>query len=203
MGELTLAAGALDPLFADDRTMADLEARFGPPVEWVTRRPVLAHELAMIRASSRGWRAHDVTFFIRDPAGRIAAIRKPSFPPGAFRVPSGGVRRGEEFLAGVQREALEETGLRIELERYLLRVRATFTHAGDAIGWTSHVFSARGEGELRPRDTDEVAEARWVTTAELQGPIRAALLRSGRSLLAYRVALTDRALALADRRPSG
>jgi hypothetical protein len=46
-------------------------------------------------------------------------------------------------------------------------------------------------GELDPIDTEEIAEARWATIEELQGPIRAELLETGWDLLRYRVALTD------------
>jgi hypothetical protein len=51
------------------------------------------------------------------------------------------------------------------------------------------------DGDLDPLDTDEIAEARWGTTAELAGPIRARLLATGRALWRYRVALHDAALA--------
>jgi len=46
-------------------------------------------------------------------------------------------------------------------------------------------------GEIDPVDTHEIAEARWATLSELQGPLRASLLETGWGLLRYRVALTD------------
>jgi hypothetical protein len=48
---------------------------------------------------------------------------------------------------------------------------------------------------LAPLDTDEIADARWGTAAELAGPIRERLLGTGRALWRYRVALHDTALA--------
>jgi hypothetical protein len=68
------------------------------------------------------------------------------------------------------------------------------------IDWRTHVFSARtAEQELRPIDTHEISAARWGTTTELAGPIRARLLETGRMLWRYRVALHDAALvALVD-----
>jgi hypothetical protein len=63
---------------------------------------------------------------------------------------------------------------------------------GGSIDWTSHVLEAtQVAGELHPIDTVEIAEARWATLAELQGPIRQALLDTGWGLFRYRVALTD------------
>ena len=45
-----------------------------------------------------------------------------------------------------------------------------------------------------PIDTHEISAARWGTTAELAGPIRARLLETGRALWRYRVELHDAAL---------
>ena len=64
------------------------------------------------------------------------------------------------------------------------------------IDWRTHVFSARTAAEeLEPIDVREIAAARWGTTAELAGPLRAAMLETGRALWGYRVALHDAALA--------
>ena len=57
-------------------------------------------------AGSSPERRHDVTFFVLDPAGRLALIQKPSYPQGVWRPPGGGVRPGERFETGVEREAL-------------------------------------------------------------------------------------------------
>lgn len=174
----------------------ELEARFGRPARWSARVPVSAEELAMVRASMKGWRRHDVTFFVLDPNRRVAAIRKPFHPPGVFRVPSGGVKPGEDFVAGVRREAREELGLDVELVRYLLRAEAVFEVDDAEQPWTSHVMLARGDGPLAPEDAEEIAEARWLTLQELQGPVRNALLDSRRGLLRYRAELTDRVVWL-------
>ncbi|HEY5596184.1 MAG TPA: NUDIX hydrolase [Candidatus Bipolaricaulota bacterium] len=177
------------------------ERRFGTPETlWIVQR-IGADELAMVRGSTKARRTHDVTFFILD-GPKVVVIKKPFFPPGAYRVPSGGVHPGEAFEAGVQREALEETGLSIRLDRYLLRVEACFVCGGERERWFTHVFSARAvEGALGARDTHEIAEVRWSTLEELQGPIRKVLLATQRGLFAYRVALTDKAVSLLDKFP--
>ena len=57
------------------------------------------------------------------------------------------------------------------------------------------MFSARTEAEeLDPLDTHEISAARWGSTEELAGPIRARLLETGRALWRYRVALHDASL---------
>jgi ADP-ribose pyrophosphatase YjhB (NUDIX family) len=136
-----------------------------------------------------------VTFFVFDASERLALIQKPSYPPEVWRPPGGGVRPGEEFEAGVQREALEELGVEIVVERFLVSSEATFRADGRVIEWRTHVFSARTQtDELHPIDTREIAAARWGTTSELAGPLRAAMLETGRALWRYRVALHDTTL---------
>ncbi|MFQ6111270.1 MAG: NUDIX domain-containing protein [Nitrospinota bacterium] len=147
----------------------------------------------LLRTKRQG-RAHDVTLFIQEK-GRIAVIRKPGYPEGVYRTPSGGVERGEDFARGAAREALEETGLIVELERYILRIRAILTQGAQRTSWTTHVFSARARGgEPIPKDTREIAEARFATIEELRGPLHRALMASGSGGLAYRAALTQAAL---------
>jgi 8-oxo-dGTP pyrophosphatase MutT (NUDIX family) len=175
--------------------LAPVEARFGRPVEEAITVAIGPEEMQMVVASTRGQtRIHDVTVFAVNPAGRIACIRKPSFPPGGFRAPSGGVKVGEDLEQGVLRELWEETGVTARLERYLLRVTATFTCPGfPPQPWRTHVFSATCPDHTTVvHDTKEVAEAAFLTLDELLGPVRQRLAATGRGLLAYRIWLTDR-----------
>jgi ADP-ribose pyrophosphatase YjhB (NUDIX family) len=176
-----------------EAVLAPLRERYGEPRPLRWDGEVSAAEYAL--AGGSPGRRHDVTFFVFDPAGRLALIQKPSYPPGIWRPPGGGVRPGEEFEAGVRREALEELGVEIELERFLVSSEATFRSGNGVIEWRTHVFAAStGAGELRPIDTYEIAAARWGTTDELGGTLRAAMLATGRALWRYRVALHDAAL---------
>ena len=122
-------------------------------------------------------------------------LGKPHFEPGIWRPPGGGVKPGEDFEAGVQREALEETGLGVELERYLVAAEARFLYEPYDVPWRTHVFLASTTGDaLEPQDHEEIAAARWGTLAELDGTLRERLLATGRGFWRYRVALHDAAL---------
>jgi 8-oxo-dGTP pyrophosphatase MutT (NUDIX family) len=181
--------------FVDEALLAPARARYGEPQALVLEQPVSQAELDLVVASGRYGRRHDFTFFVFN-GERLALIRKPHFLPGVWRPPSGGIRQGEPLERGIAREAREELGVEIALERYLLRTEVRFTHGGDAIDWRTHVFSATTAAEeLVPTDTIEIAAARWGTLDELAGPIRAAGLATGRGLWQYRVALHDAALA--------
>ena len=176
-----------------EAVLAPLRKRYGEPQPLYWEGEVSAQELALAGSSPK--RRHDVTFFVFDPGGRLALIQKPSYPEGVWRPPGGGVRPGEQFERGVQREACEELGIHVELERFLVTTEATFRGPGGTIDWRTHVFSASTDEELLdPIDTHEISAARWGTAEELAGPIRARLLETGRALWRYRVALHDAAL---------
>lgn len=185
-------------MYIDEEDVAAAENLFGSPVVTGMEYEIKPWEYDVVDGSMYKGRAHDVTMFIRgleDP-GRIVVVKKPFFPPGAFRVPSGAANPGEGLLNGALREAKEETGLDIELLRYLVRISARFS-CGERkpIDWTTHIFEARQVGGvLDPIDTEEIAEARWATLDELQGTYRGALVEAGWDLFRYRVALTDLAV---------
>ena len=182
---------ALIPMFISHEAILELEKKYGNPEELSLAYEMTEHEFAVVRGSQKHGRAHDVTLFIIND-GQVVVIKKPMYPPGAFRAPSGGIAPGEPFEEGALREAYEETGLVVSLEKYILRAKVRFSHCSDIIDWTSHVFTAKSSGrELQPIDTHEIAEARFVTIDELMGSIRSALLSSGSTGLRYRSDLND------------
>jgi 8-oxo-dGTP pyrophosphatase MutT (NUDIX family) len=176
-----------------DDVLAPLRARYGSPIELDWTGDITEREHALATYNPK--RTHDVTLFILDPGNRIALIRKPQFADGIWRPPGGGIKPGEDFTAGAEREALEETGLRVTLDRYLVAARASFFYEPHDVRWRTHVFSARTtDTELEPQDAEEIAGARWGTLDELGGSLREALLGTGHALWRYRVALHDAAL---------
>jgi 8-oxo-dGTP pyrophosphatase MutT (NUDIX family) len=141
-------------------------------------------------------RAHDVTVLILR-GDELAVVRKPDYPPNAYRAPSGGVHPEESFLDGAAREAWEETGLRVRIEGYLLRIHVTFTHRKEKANWTTHVMVAKLiSGELDPVDREEIESARWVGWDELIKTVNPILVKSGLGGLAYRAQLHKRSREL-------
>jgi ADP-ribose pyrophosphatase YjhB (NUDIX family) len=172
---------------------ATLRKRYGTPalLEWDGKISDVEWGVATYNPT----RFHDVTLFILDPSQRLALIRKPHFASNVWRPPGGGVKPGEDPTDAAVREALEETGLRVELARYLVLARAVFRNGGRELPWETHVLLARTDDtELAPGDPGEIAEARWGTLAELAGPLREILLGTGRAFWRYRVALHAAAL---------
>lgn len=178
----------------DETMLAHVQATFGTPVALPWEGEISDAEWAI--ATHNPARTHDVTLFILDHAHRLALIRKPQFPHDVWRPPGGGIHPGEDFVAGAVREALEETGLHVELRRYLVKTEALFTNAGRELHWRTHVFHAETrDTDIAVGDPVEIAEARWGTLDELAGPLRERLLATDRAFWRYRVALHDAALA--------
>lgn len=176
----------------DEETLARVRERYGEPAALYWEGEVTEEELAL--ATYNPARRHDVTIFVFH-GPRLALIRKPHFAPGIWRTPGGGIKPGEGFEHAVVREAREEIGADVVVDRYLVRADAVFRCGGVALPWTTHVVSATtAANELAPTDTAEIAEARWGTADELAGPIRQRLLATGRALWRYRVALHDASL---------
>ena len=178
-------------MYISDEIILELEKKYGQPEEKSFAYEMTDREFGVVRGSQKHGRAHDVTLFIIKD-GQVVVIRKPMYPPGAYRAPSGGIAPGEPFEVGALREAYEETGLVVSLEKYTLRAKVRFSHRSEVINWTSHVFTASSIGsELQPIDTHEIAEARFVTVDELMGSIKNELLVSGSTGLRYRSELND------------
>jgi 8-oxo-dGTP pyrophosphatase MutT (NUDIX family) len=177
----------------DETVLAPLRERYGEPTALEWEGEISEHEHSLATYNPR--RSHDVTLFIFN-GDRLALIRKHGFEPEIWRPPGGGVKEGEDFVDAVAREALEETGLRVELDRYLVAATARFVYVPYDVPWRTHIFSATtADDELAPQDTDEIEAARWGTLAELGGPLRERLLATGRAFWRYRVALHDAATA--------
>jgi ADP-ribose pyrophosphatase YjhB (NUDIX family) len=180
-------------MHVDEAILDPVRARFGTPARLDWEGEISDVEWAV--ATYNPTRTHDVTLFILDPQQRLALIRKPQFESDVWRPPGGGIHLGEDFVAGAVREALEETGLHVELRRYLVETRALFTNGGRELRWRTHVFLAEtSDTEIVACDQGEIAEARWGTLDELAGPLRKRLLATGRAFWRYRVALHDAAL---------
>jgi ADP-ribose pyrophosphatase YjhB (NUDIX family) len=185
-------------LSAED--ISRMEQRYGVPAVERMSFEMGEREWANLRGSQAHGRAHDVTLFVFHK-GRLAVIAKHNYPPGLYRAPSGGVLPGESMAEGIAREMMEETGLAIRLQRYVLRVHVDFTRRTEKIAWTTHVFTGeRVAGRIRPRDTQEIREARWADLGELASGVKEKLLSSGSAGLRYRALLHDRVMEEVEKR---
>lgn len=97
----------------------------------------------------------EVCMVIRRPSGRLLLSTKAFYPPGAHRLPTGGIDAGEAIEAAVRREAREETGLDLDLRRFLGAVTYQDGAAGPPVFHTfAFLLDERG-GTLGPLDLQE------------------------------------------------
>ncbi|UCE23789.1 MAG: NUDIX hydrolase [Candidatus Zixiibacteriota bacterium] len=187
-------------MYITRETIDELIERFGQPERAEFKIPVDEKEYDRIKSSQKGDRAHDVTLYIVKD-GKIVVIAKHLYPPGMYRAPSGGIARGEEFIEGAKREAREETGCEIELEKFLLISKVAFElvpRDGRAISWSSYVFQARYTGgDFDFTDTKEIKEVRLADLSEF-AEFSEIMRDQPIGGLHYRAALHDRAKSLLD-----
>ncbi len=105
--------------------IARIEATYGQPRALDVDVAMTGWEFGLLRYSKRDGRYRDATILI-PMHGKLVCIVKHAYPDGIARPPSGGVVPGEPIDSAAEREAYEETGLRVRLRRYLLAVSCWF-----------------------------------------------------------------------------
>jgi NAD+ diphosphatase len=117
----------------------------------------------------------EVVLFIQRRNGNLLLHTKDFYPAGVMRVPSGGIKPGEAVTTAAHREALEETGLQVAIERFLTLVEFEFHWQRQVTRYPSYGFLLHEvEGDLRCLDPDErIAAFREVPFSELPAIARA------------------------------
>lgn len=95
-----------------------------------------------------------------DERGRILVVRT-TYLGRQWMLPGGRVERGETPHAAAAREALEETGINVAVERLVL---IDAHHARD----TSFVFAAHVTGGSLDPQLGEIAEVGWMSRDEIE-----------------------------------
>lgn len=98
---------------------------------------------------------------ITDDAERLLLIHGATWQPGRYSVVAGFVEAGESLEAAVEREALEETGIKISQASYCSSQPWPFPRS------LMFAFTARADGQQEPKaDMQEVGHAFWVSREE-------------------------------------
>lgn len=118
-------------------------------------------------------RTAEVVLALRRPGDRFLLHTKDFYPSGAYRLLTGGVQPGEDLLAAVQREAFEETGLTVTVERFIGIIHHWFARGEQQVPFASFVFTlAETDAAPEKQDSEErISDYREVT---LDGVLEAA-----------------------------
>jgi 8-oxo-dGTP pyrophosphatase MutT (NUDIX family) len=114
----------LDPRIEQEIT--ELTQRFGEPV----RRDVSLPNEGLFDPLGKPDRYGEVCMVVRRPNGRLLTARKTFYPGNAYRLLTGGIGHGEPILDALLRETEEETGLEVEVRRFLAVIGYTLDRTG-------------------------------------------------------------------------
>lgn len=158
----------------DEKEVAELARRYGP----LERRHYVLEVGERVFThwrEERGDCRGEVALFILRPSGNLILHTKDFYPEGIYRVPTGGIERGEDVVTAVHREAREETGLTVTIERCLGVLEYEFRYRGEMLPFVSYVFLLRENseqengGQLCPQDEGEqITFFREIPLAELE-----------------------------------
>lgn len=112
LGPFSRIARPLTPAMRAE--VAALAARFGVPIT----RDVPLDDIAFDPVGNPS-RFAEVCMVVRRPSGSVLLSIKTFYPRGAYRLPTGGIDKDEPLLDAVLRETLEETGLAVDVRRFL------------------------------------------------------------------------------------
>lgn len=169
--------------------LAELAQSYGVPLVQTVELEI---EKLFDPLTRRDGRYGEVCMVVRRPSGRLLLMTKTFYPEGAYRLPTGGIKQGERVLNAVLRETMEETGLEVEVRRFLAGVAYrtnitgeqpifyTFAFLLDEVGGRLGVLdeSERIEDfrEIEPVELVEVADRLSHLNAEyseaLEGQVR-------------------------------
>ncbi len=133
-----------------------LAASFGKPLE----RIVDLHSSNYFDPLNRSDRYGEVCMVVRRPNGHLLTMKKTFYPPEGYRLLTGGINHGETILTALLRETHEETGLQVEIERFLVAVGYRTTTTGKAPAFYTFAFLLKEVGgKLGALDADEQVES--------------------------------------------
>lgn len=128
-----------------EEELEELATRFGEPTRHSHR--IEADEyIYSYRWSKDSDRRAEVVFAIEDLDQGIWVHTKPHYPVHIFRLPSGGVHWDEPVEEALMREVAEETGLLVNVERFVAVMEYEFYCGESTVRFVSYIFHLRSPG---------------------------------------------------------
>ncbi len=150
-------------IIGDQPGYQEAVARHGQPVERTYRYEVSADTYDYWERVLRR-RLAEVVLIVSCHTGRYLVHTKAFYPPGTYRLLSGGLASGEDLLVGARRELQEETGLEGGIERFLAVQTHRFQRNGASLPFYSYLFlvDAQGGQPTVLDDQEQITEFREV-----------------------------------------
>jgi len=136
--------------------ITQLSALYGTPIHRYYALDTSQATYDLWRAAWQQKEHGEVVLFIRRHNGNLILHSKDFYPAGTFRVPSGRIQKREAILEAVYREAYEETGLGVSVDRFMAVIDFAFHWQGHRIPMSSYLFLLHETGgRLKVQDADE------------------------------------------------
>ncbi|MGC8838381.1 MAG: NUDIX hydrolase [Anaerolineae bacterium] len=148
-----------------------LERAFGPFPREVVNLTVGPESEAFWHPMRAKNRRGEVVLVLQPAPGQVLVHTKAFYPPGIYRLPTGGILPGEAVLDALRREAAEETGLAVEPERFLGLVEYHFHRESEEALFASWAFLLRPLGSRAAESQDareQITEFRAVPVEDLR-----------------------------------
>lgn len=150
----------------DEAEVAALGVAYGQP-QRVQCQLQIGPELFQTRFNRLDNRRGEVVLALERPAGTLLLHSKTHYEAGIYRLLSGGINHGETVLAAVHREATEETGLHITVEKFIAVLDIAFCFGPIAVPFPSYVFHVREAGGVLQPDLREISDLVEIAPHEL------------------------------------
>lgn len=156
--------------YIDEAELRTLRERYGDfPVEHHT---LTVGEMFFERARTpvgTGRRAEILAVVVR-PDGLVLVHTKRFYPPGIYRLLSGGIRTGEPVEQALEREIREETGQSIAGRCLIGVLTYTILHKSERIDFASYVYRVDVPNSTVwvEDDEEEISDLRWVPFSALE-----------------------------------
>lgn len=161
--------------------IAQLAAHYGPP-----QRIIADLSDGAFSPFTKRDRTGEVCMVVQRPNGRLITAAKQYYPPGIYRLLTGGVGHGEPIEAALLREVAEETGLTVVVRRLLAIIEYRIPPAPATVFATFAFLLDEVGGILSPQDdTEEIAGFGEVLPEEL--PHLAAALEAAPDVVDARI----------------
>ncbi|MBO0779309.1 MAG: NUDIX hydrolase [Ktedonobacteraceae bacterium] len=135
--------------------LAQLSQRFGQPLT----RIVDLHSNTLFDPLNKTDRYGEVCMVVQRPNGHLLTMTKTFYPPQAYRLLTGGIHHGEAIFDALLRETHEETGLDVEVTRFLAIAAYRTPHTQPKPVFYSFAFLLKETGgTLGTIDEDEQVE---------------------------------------------
>ena len=146
-----------------DDEIATLSARYGAPLLVTESLP------SGVFSPLSSPRAGEVAMVVLRKSGKILLNTKDFYPDGAFRIPTGGIKKGESVETALLRETKEEINLDVEVVRFIAVITYHAPERPEA--FRTYAFLLREvSGELRVNDPEErISGWQEVEAGDLKG----------------------------------